>query len=1047
MADRGNVAAPPQSPTIEELASQSRPPPQEAKRPYATALRLAIGPWTVQFRSVHGAGYIKPEMMQKLDDVLVKKTLTNTRQYAEVREDIGTDSQFWHDIGDLIDSAIPSIEQRCFNAPPAVDPAQDPPAHEDYDGLSGALIAENQGSLCVDLERVNSMVAITRNVLTVGPRAQQLASMSRFDKEIFRLINLCVKVTARGYDGDPGSQEEEKWQSVINAFKKVLITSLQFLNNLVTRNERRKLMLWIQLFDSTTPSEAVVDSYQADEGDATFDVQYDEEGPFEMKLMSGVSRKIFAPPQLPSGHGKKESSSAHPPQPPASSPFLLFIGKNGLEVKKQLIDQGKAGNAAEIAAECKRQWESMPPERRQEWDGFYKDLVRRAPPNSTAALEFTGGMLFSTSSAKYTTGHPPLDEKVEALARSINGLKIEADDLAQDKLVDSKMRRLHAAFGADILQRGKDDLMKRLEPPPERNNQTSIQEPSTTSPASPVALPSESQAPPPSAADPPVSEEEDSEEESDYVVPGDDGRGLLTDVPLILGPAEIEVLPMIIMSGIVPADDFVHETGSQEATQFLNLHIIRCYLLMAQDNGRNLLRELLIFVAAWDLREEELYFKFMVKIMEAILNNGLMPFAYQAFRESKDIISPAQAVIMKLLTNIFKARQVREATRAQDYPEAEPRFPLQVDVDMVRFLFTEFRTNIIPQTCALIFLQGKIRLNQASPDDFPLNLWDMERMYEGIYQYLEFFAVLTEHDMWKKMMTDWDLISELVTLLKELDTAIPKVNLPMLPMRTGETLEDKVRRSADTARAIAGGSALAYDPALPPPNDSGTLPSSESQPVAVERPFDTSASANAPNPYPPTTFLPTAPFPSASPTEHPDEFEWRNLKKLAILVLSSLVWRSKAVQDQVRAHQGIEAILNCCAHDEHNPYIREHAIMCLRFLLENNPENQAIVKELEPKVVVPSEVLDDHGYESFMDMRGQVGLRRKFKPKAKTEGGAGGGAAADLEKFKAWDREPGDLAELLHNMMRELPAKVQGVRMEAERAAVAKLDRGFEGSG
>jgi hypothetical protein len=43
----------------------------------------------------------------------------------------------------------------------------------------------------------------------------------------------------------------------------------------------------------------------------------------------------------------------------------------------------------------------------------------------------------------------------------------------------------------------------------------------------------------------------------------------------------------------------------------------------------------LIFVAAWDLREEELYFKFMVKIMEAILANQLLPFAYHAFRESE----------------------------------------------------------------------------------------------------------------------------------------------------------------------------------------------------------------------------------------------------------------------------------------------------------------------------------------------------------------------------------------------------------------------------
>jgi hypothetical protein len=36
-----------------------------------------------------------------------------------------------------------------------------------------------------------------------------------------------------------------------------------------------------------------------------------------------------------------------------------------------------------------------------------------------------------------------------------------------------------------------------------------------------------------------------------------------------------------------------------------------------------------------------------------------------------------------------------------------------------------------------------------------------------------------------------------------------------------------------------------------------------------------------------------------------------------------------------------------------NPYIKEHAVMCLKFLLENNPENQALVSSLEAREVVP----------------------------------------------------------------------------------------------
>lgn len=190
-----------------------------------------------------------------------------------------------------------------------------------------------------------------------------------------------------------------------------------------------------------------------------------------------------------------------------------------------------------------------------------------------------------------------------------------------------------ASAGAKILESGKSELMKRLENYPIPPQQTQI-----ASPASPIASPAS-----------PVydnrtdegdegldeeSEEEESEDEDEYPGSSEDGRGLLTDVPLILGPSEIEVLPMIVMSGIVPPGKSTQAgTSTEETNAIVNMHTVRCHLLLAQDNGKNLLRELLIFVAAWDLREEELYFKFMVKIMEAILVNGLMPYAYHAFRE------------------------------------------------------------------------------------------------------------------------------------------------------------------------------------------------------------------------------------------------------------------------------------------------------------------------------------------------------------------------------------------------------------------------------
>lgn len=67
---------------------------------------------------------------------------------------------------------------------------------------------------------------------------QDLSAARLFDKDIFALINVCVRVTARGYDGEAGTADEDKWQGVINACKirgaqqtqELLLTELQTRN-------------------------------------------------------------------------------------------------------------------------------------------------------------------------------------------------------------------------------------------------------------------------------------------------------------------------------------------------------------------------------------------------------------------------------------------------------------------------------------------------------------------------------------------------------------------------------------------------------------------------------------------------------------------------------------------------------------------------------------------------------------------------------------------------------------------------------------------------
>lgn len=126
-------------------------------------------------------------------------------------EELGHSYEFWDDSSSVLKAAIPSLERRSF--------APQDPATPEYEDLSGPLIASFSASLLKDLERLNQIVAIARNVLTTGEKAQNLAAERLFDKDIFTLINVCVRVTARGYDGEAGTQDEDKWQSVINACK------------------------------------------------------------------------------------------------------------------------------------------------------------------------------------------------------------------------------------------------------------------------------------------------------------------------------------------------------------------------------------------------------------------------------------------------------------------------------------------------------------------------------------------------------------------------------------------------------------------------------------------------------------------------------------------------------------------------------------------------------------------------------------------------------------------------------------------------------------
>lgn len=832
----------------------------------------------------------------------------------------------------MLTKAIPVLELQSF-AWKAPTP--------NYDHHSSSnLIAYNYFSLVKDIERLNDLCTIARNLLATTKKAQNMAAEKGFDQRVLALVDTCVRVTARGFDGETNARNEERWQKVVNLYKRLLITCLQFLHNFIMHNEQRKMVLWLDLFGyhSTSdsgiiqPQEPMDPALSRSEGWAPIvktgeritnppiRTLYDQTA--EDLLLETISNFPREPATI-----KEEAAMLLLANIKDHMEKLLGRDLTAIQEMGKDPDQVKkirAALTAILGAKVSDGWSDLQARARDLPPALPEDEPPRKKP--IIAIDRT-----------YTASVPricwaDLPDLYEYSALASGDAAVMDDDMSMPRSAQS---------AAETLQEAKDELMTRLQEASQiagdGDHDYDGGDAGTVGDDDSRSLEA--------AADGSMEEEEEEEEDeedNDYRFrPGDKQRGLLTDIPLVLGPAEIEALPMIIQAGIV--DSFGLKGGERSGPR--NMQALRCHVLLAQETGRNLLRELLIFIAAWDLPDDELYFKMMVQVMESVLKNGLMSHAYSDFGQPKDIISPAQAVVVKILTHIFRSKYSPASVTGSAQPNTtkSPAPLSRVDILTVRYIFTIFRGNIIPETCALIYLQGQIRAGRALPEDFPLNLWDMERVYEGVYQFLEFFAVLTENNDWKNLLVKWEIVYDLVTLIKELEASIPKGQL----------------------------SSLSFGGRQSPPRD--PQPGSPA-PVAVERPYDPS------DPDPADLAMGSGSGAESPPiTEDPSEFEWRNLKKLVVLVLSSLVWKCPEVQDQIRRHGGIETILSCTNFDAHNMYIKEHAVMCLKFLLEGNRENQKSVEELEAREVVKDDggVLERSGFEAVIDRTGKLAIRPK----------------------------------------------------------------------
>lgn len=100
-------------------------------------------------------------------------------------------------------------------------------------------------------------------------------------------------------------------------------------------------------------------------------------------------------------------------------------------------------------------------------------------------------------------------------------------------------------------------------------------------------------------------------------------------------------------------------------------------------------------------------------------------------------------------------------------------------------------------------------------------------------------------------------------------------------------------------------------------------------------------------------------------------------KSLIIEILSMLTHKRTNVQDKIRQLHGLELVLSNCVIDDNDPFIKERSIVCIKFLLQDNKENQDFVAKLEAKKPVQDEIISEAGFEIKIGDTGSVSLKAK----------------------------------------------------------------------
>jgi palmitoyltransferase len=134
----------------------------------------------------------KPEIRQDSSFALSGCRTDSSRELLAKNVDI------WIRLEKAFKSALPRISVRSLREPFTHGSPQ-----QEYEiPDTSSLIAENHASLVEDLTLLNNLLVIARNMLAIKEAAQDLCAAVQVDGQVVKLIDLCVGVTSKGYDGE-----------------------------------------------------------------------------------------------------------------------------------------------------------------------------------------------------------------------------------------------------------------------------------------------------------------------------------------------------------------------------------------------------------------------------------------------------------------------------------------------------------------------------------------------------------------------------------------------------------------------------------------------------------------------------------------------------------------------------------------------------------------------------------------------------------------------------------------------------------------------------